>query len=413
MVGGMPVFSRKLMAFVALICGLKIIGTGFAPFYSSDYWGVDFYYWVSGARAVLLSLSQGTVPSFAVSGAYTGLFFLLAPFFWLWTVLPISHPSLAQMVAEPSTGEYLLSLIMKIPIVLSELVAGILIALLVQRATHSEKAARKAFFVWYLNPFNMLWMYYFTRFDVIPTSVLLLAVLFGNSRQWLRSGFCLAVAGMLRLFPFLLLPFFVLYSLRDKPQSTIKLLASFLAPVILVLLSQLSVIASFDRLLMSIVNLPLSQNWLLSYYGFSIAPGLFKLTPFLLVLQFYFVGRHWKMVPNLSLVHFSIAPLLVLFAASYTEPYHFIWVSPFLTAYYMIEKDRLQLFILTFVFASLFVAGFTSQQPLYPFLPLLAGFFYGSKAAYLLKLNLGAMRPQLRRVLMGLRISHGPRRLYT
>jgi hypothetical protein len=408
MVVGVLIFSRKLTIFVVVICGLKIAGTGFAPFYSSDYWGADLFNWVSGARFILISLSQGRVPSIAVTGAYTGLIFVLAPFYWLWTILPIPHPSLAQMAAGPSTEEYLLMLIMKIPIALSDLLAGILTSRLVQRATHSKKTARKAFLVWYLNPFNIFWLYYFSRFDVIPTSVVLLAALFGNSRQWLRSGFCLAIAAMLRLFPFLLLPFFMLYSLRDKPQSAIKLLASFLAPVTLVLLSQLSVITSFETILVSTIGLPLSQNWLLSYYGFSIAPSLFKLTPFLLAVQLYFVGRYWKMAPNLSLVHFSIAPLLVLSAASYTEPYHFIWVSPFLTVYYMIEKDRLQLFILTFLLASLFVASYASGLPFYPFLPLIAGFFYGIKAAYLVKLNAGAMRSQIRTVLASLRISHSP-----
>jgi len=331
---------------------------------------------------------------------------VLAPFFWLWTILPIAHPSLAEMAAGPSTAEYLLVLIMKIPIILSDLFAGYLTALLVQRATHSSKAARKAFFVWYLNPFNVFWMYYFGGLDVVPTSVLLLAALFGNGKHWFRSGFSLALAGMLRIFPFLLLPFFLIYSYRDKPGSSLKLLVSFLAPVLGILFTQVGVIGSFAGVLASIMNIPLSQIWLLQHYGYSIAPGLFRLGAFLLAIQLYVVWRYWKKGLSQSLVHFTIAALLALFIASYTEPYHFIWISPFLTAYYFTERDRLQLFVLTFVFASLFVAAFTSQHPLFPFLPLLAGFFYGTEAAYLLKVNLGALRSQIRRVLTGIRISY-------
>jgi hypothetical protein len=399
-------FSRKLIALIIIISGLKILGMIFVPFYSPRYWGNDFYNWVSGAQLVLVSLNEGKLPSLAVTGAYTGLMFLLSPFFWLWSILPISHPSLAEMAASASIEEYLLVLIMKIPIILCDLFAGFLTALLVQRATHSSKAAQKAFFVWYLNPFNVFWMYYFGGFDVVPTTMVLLAALFGNSKQWFRSGFCLAVAGLLRLFPFLLLPFFLVYSHKDKPLSSMKLLISFLAPVFCALLSQLSVIELFDKLLVSLVNVPLSESWLLRYYGYSIAPGLFRLTPFLLAVQLYVAWRYWKKDVTQSLVHFSIAPLLVLFAASYTQPYHFIWISPFLTAYYVMERDRLQLFILTFLLGSLFVAAFPQQPPLSPFLPLLAGFFYGTKAAYLLKLNLGATRSQIRRALMSLRISY-------
>jgi hypothetical protein len=404
-VGKMLGFSRKLVVFVIIVCAFKVSGTIFVPFYTHVYWGDDFYNWVSGAHFVLVGLNEGRLPSLVTTGAYTGLMLLLAPFFWLWTVLPISHPSLAEMAAAPSTGEYLLVLIMKIPIIACDLFAGFLTALLVQRATHSERAARNAFLLWYLNPFNVYWMYYFGGFDVVPTTVVLLAALFGSSKQWYRSGFCMAVAGLLRLFPFLMLPFFLVFAYRDKPQSATKLLFSFLAPVFFALLSEVSSLGSFDRMLASVVNVPLSENWLLAYYGYSITPGLFRLTAFLLAVQLYLMWRYWRSDVGRSLVHFSIVPLLVLSATSYAMPYHFIWVSPFLTAYYMMEKDRLQLFVLTFLFGSLFVAAFTSRQPLYPFLPLLAGFFYGTQGAYLVKLNVGAMRPQLRRTLTILRVS--------
>jgi hypothetical protein len=398
-------FSRKLGSLVIIICGLKGLGTVLVPFYSSYYYGHDFYNFVTGASFALANLNAGKLPSLSVTGVYTAPFLLLAPFFWLWTILPVAHPSLAEMAAGPSTSEYLLVLIMKIPILLSDLLAGFLTALIVHRATRSNEDARKAFFVWYLNPFNVFWMYYFGGFDVVPTSVLLLAVLFGNCKQWFRSGFSLAVAGMLRIFPFLLLPFFLTYSYRDKPRSSAKLLISLLVPILCVVLTQVSVIGSVSGVLAAIINIPLLQSWLLQHYGYSITPGLFKLGAFLLAIQFYIVWRYWKNDLSQSLVYLTIAPLLALFIASYTEPYHFIWISPFLTAYYFMERDRLQLFVLTFVFASLFVAGFTTPHPLFPFLPLLAGFFYGIEAAYLVKLNLGAAKSQIRRVLMGIRIS--------
>jgi hypothetical protein len=143
----------------------------------------------------------------------------------------------------------------------------------------------------------------------------------------------------------------------------------------------------------------------LRYYGYSIAPGLFRLTPFLPAVQLYVVWRYWKKDASQSLMHFSIAPpLLILFAASYAQPYHFTGISPFLTAHYLMERDRLQLFVLTFLLGSLFVAAFPQQRPLRPFLPLLAGFFYGTQGAYLVKLNVGAMKSQLRSILAILRV---------
>jgi hypothetical protein len=266
------------------------LATTLVPFYSPRPWGGDFFNWVSGAQSVFITISAGNLPTIASTGAYTGLEVVLAPFFWLWTIAPISHPTLAEMAAAPSSSEYLLVLIMKIPIILSDLLAGIVTSLLVQRATRSDRAAQKAFFAWYLNPFTSFWMYYFGGFDVVPTFVLLMAVLFGNKKQWFRGGFCLAVASLLRLFPFLLFPFFLIYSSREGSRSCLKLLSSFLVPVVVVLLSQLYVTESVRTLVWTIVEVPLRQFWLLNYLGFSITAGLFLLPPFLLLVQLYLVN---------------------------------------------------------------------------------------------------------------------------
>ena len=394
-------FSRRLIALVIITGGLKVLAATLVPLYSPRDWGGDFFNWVTGARAVLITLGTGRLPSIADGGIYVGLDILLAPFFWLWTSLPIPHPSLAEMAAAPSTAEYLLVLIMKTPILLCDLFTGILAALLVRRATGSDRAAQKAFLAWYLNPYNSFWMYYYGGFDVIPTSVLLLAILFGNSKQWFRSGFCLAIAGLLRLFPFLLLPFFVVYSLRDSYRSSVKLLASFLVPIICAFVSQLYVIGSFDAVMVTIVKIPLTQPWILNYYGFSITPGLSLLAPFLLAVQFYLVSRYWKKEFAYSLAHFSLAALLVLFAGSHHYPYHFVWVSPLLGAYYALERDGLQLFVLTFIFASFYTLGFYPDEPLYSLQPVIAGVFYGFKAVYLVKLNLGAIKSRVRGVCSG------------
>jgi hypothetical protein len=399
------------MATVIIVCAVKLFATTLVPLKPSWAWSGDFYNWVSAAGLVQVSLSQGRLPSLARFGVYLGFDLLLAPFYWLWSVLPIPHPPLAEMIGAYSTEEYLLVLIMKIPILVSDLLAGMLTALLVRRATQSNKMAQKAFLIWYMNPFNVFWMYYFGGYDVVSAVVVLLAAVFGNSKQWFRSGFCLAVASLLRVYPFLLLPAFMLYGLRDNLRSSMKILASFLAPVSCAFASQALVLGSFDRLVAVTTTIPLFQYWLLRYYGYSITPGLFGLTPFLLVVQFYMMVRYWKN-PSCTLNHVTMGTLLVLFSTTYYEPYHFIWVSPFLTAYYVTEKDRLQLFVLTFLFACLYVAGYLPSSPLYDLRPLLGGLLYGTVAMYLLKLNVGAASPQIRRVFADLRSTNRARSLW-
>lgn len=385
-------FSRRSTLLVIATCGLKVIATTLVPFYSPRAWGGDFYAWVSGAQSVFITISAGNLPTIAGTGVYAGLLVVLAPFFWLWTIAPIPHPTLAEMAATSSNSEYLLVLIMKIPIILSDLLVGIVTSLMVQRATKSDMAAQKAFLAWYLNPFNAFWMYYFGGFDVVPTLVLLLAVLFGNKNQWVRSGFCLAGASLLRLFPVLLFPFFLIYSLRESSRSCLKLLTSFFVPIGVVFLSQLYVTNSVRTLVTSIVEVPLRQFWLLKYLGFSITAGLFLLAPFLLLVQLFLTSAFWRNHPTFSLVHFCMAPLLALFVGSYHNPYHFVWVSPFLSAYYALEKNGLLLYVWIFLSASLYSFGWDASQPLWIIQPLLAGTFFGFKAVYLVKLNFEGLK---------------------
>lgn len=58
----------------------------------------DFVAWVLSASRVVALLSVGKFPAVSSFGAYLGIDFFLAPFFWLWTILPIQHPPLHDIV---------------------------------------------------------------------------------------------------------------------------------------------------------------------------------------------------------------------------------------------------------------------------------------------------------------------------
>ena len=117
-------------------------------------WG-DMINWSTGASNVLGYLSVGRYPPISVTGVYGPLQVILAPFFWIWTKLPINHPPLASLPLTNSTPAFSLSILMKLPSFLADMATGGLVYKLVKQMTNSERKSQIALLSWYCNPFNI------------------------------------------------------------------------------------------------------------------------------------------------------------------------------------------------------------------------------------------------------------------
>jgi len=108
----------------------------------------------------------------------------------------------------------------------------------------------------------------------------------------------------------------------------------------------------------------------------------------------YVAVRYWR--TSAPVTNWVLVALLAFLTVTYHEPYHFIWVVPLLTIYCVIGRSALPLFVLTCVSAFLSNSGFNAPvtSTLFVLEPLLAGLFYGVKAAYLLKVNLDSTGSQ-------------------
>ena len=203
--------SRRSTALVLLVGVLKVLLSVFARL------SFDFNNFMQMAQYDFVSLSHGTLP---FNGAYTGMGIFLAPFYGFWLALPISH-----------ANDLLLVLAMKMPIVIFDFLAGVLIYLVIEAATKSSSYARKGFLIWYLNPYNIILILVWGSVDIIPAVFLLLAILLGYKRKWSAAGLSLAVASILRLFPILLFPALLIFVLRQGRRAATSFTASFLAPL--------------------------------------------------------------------------------------------------------------------------------------------------------------------------------------
>ncbi|MGA2784319.1 MAG: hypothetical protein ABSF09_06450 [Candidatus Bathyarchaeia archaeon] len=375
----------------ALVSGIKLLLMVWAPTYG------DLFNWAGGAKLVLEFLSAGRFPAVSATGVYGPLQLVLSPFFWLWIMLPVDHPSILFIQGSSHSTLSAISLIflMRLPTLLADIAIGVLLFKLVRRITSSDQKGTVAFLLWYANPFNIFWIEVFGGMDVIPTLVLVLAVVIGSNREWFKSGLCVAVATVLRIFPILTFPFFVLAVKGGRTRAYAFLFSGFLLPLIggLVVLY-----ITGAGTMVSMLNTPLREYWLLDFLGFKLTNQFVRLVPVLLAIQFYVVIRYWKDPGLIHLVAVSLLSLLVAHTYGGIN-HHFIWVVPFLTASVAINHDEYWIFIVTFVTASLYPFIFPipaiplSSDIIHFFDPFYAGCFYAAKAAYLIKINFKNIRP--------------------
>jgi hypothetical protein len=386
-------------AFAILLIPVKILIILITPLgFSTTASQSDFSNWILGAAAIFKSLSSGTIPCWSPFGVYFGIELILTPFFWIWTILPIQHPPMLSLV-NFSSPAVALALLMKLPIFFSDIVTGILLSRLIRELTRSKTSSALASLTWFVNPFNIYWLYVYGAMDVIPTAIVLLALNFGIDNEWLRTGTCTVVAGLLRVFPFVSLPF--LLPLARARLARVCLFVGSLIPIILV------IFAFFLRetggcknssSLTDILSIPGREPWLLRFLGLDIVGGgswafIVKLAPVLILVQLYVVLRYWRNDSNIvHLVSVSFLALMVGADVYGGSAYHFLPLSPLLSACLALHpREETWLYTLIFITAILFpgIQWLGWLFPIYPVIgTFLAGAFYAAKAGYLIRLNM-------------------------
>jgi len=387
--------------FAVLLIPVKILIILITPLgFSNTAAESDFSNWILGAAAIFKSFSVGTIPCWSPFGVYFGIELILTPFFWVWTMLPIQHPSMLSLV-NFSAPAITLALLMKLPIFLSDIVTGILLSRLIRKLTRSTTSSALASLTWFVNPFNIYWLYVYGAMDVIPTAIVLLTLNYGFDEEWLRTGICTVVAGLLRVFPCVSLPF--LLPLARVKLARIYLIVGSFIPIILVILALIiRENGGCQNSLTGVLSIPGREPWLLRFLGLDILGGsswafVVKLAPVVILVQLYVVFRYWRRDSNIvHLVSVSFLALMVGADVYGGSAYHFLPVSPLLSACLALHpREETWLYTLIFITAILF-PGIQWLGWLFPFYPVigtfLAGAFYAAKAGYLIRLNMWNFR---------------------
>jgi hypothetical protein len=161
------------------------------------------------------------LPTHLISAAgFTLLSPLLPPEFIEWT----TRKDLA-VFATPYLYRYLL--LLKLPIIAFELCAAFIFSRLFPKGVQKKLLA-----LWLLNPITLYIVPAFTNVDAYPMFFLLLHYLLFRKGEYLLAGVSLGLAGSLKLFPVILLPFLLLSvrSFKHKIFTLVAFLVAYLLP---------------------------------------------------------------------------------------------------------------------------------------------------------------------------------------
>lgn len=243
--------------------------------------------------------------------------FLLRPFLgsgfvsWLFDWGP-------ERIFNPSIFRYLF--ILKIPY----LILDILTAFLLTQFFKEKKQKQRVFLFWLFNPIVLYAIYGLGHFDILPSLLVLLAVLLVLKDRKKLGGLSLGVAAAFKTYPLLLLPFLVVLGSK-KTRERLMIFILGIIPYMISILPFLNSVVFRQSVLFS----GLSQRLFLAGIPLGFGENLIIFISafiFLFLLAFhYFSSEKEKIVP------FFLVIFLLIFSLSHFHPQWIIWILPFLT----------------------------------------------------------------------------------
>jgi hypothetical protein len=278
---------------------------------------VDLAYAIS---RTLTHATQGRTPYGVFIGAVIAF----------WGTLPVDHPSILTGWTvdffQPSFGLYLLVFLLKLPLLVLDLLTGVLIYRISLNAGVSEHKAAVAFSLWFLNPYVMLTNEMWGSVEILPTFLLVLVYAFSRTRKGqIGAAFTYAAATAVKLFPVILLP---IYPAVFRARRKLSLM--------FVLACALGVGTYFGWVSFAGYNpwFQLRQyNLFTQYfdeYVISTTGGIqVGLATIALILTYVLIAERW---PRDERASFDGALLILLVFMAFTSwfPQSLIWLIPFL-----------------------------------------------------------------------------------
>jgi len=195
------------------------------------------------------------------------------------------------------------------------------IAFLLMRFFKEKKQQKAVFLLWIFSPLALYTSFMVGQFDVLPVFFLVLALYFAFKGKNNFSLLSLGIGGALKLFPLLLLPFFV-FLLSKKTSGRVKLALFGLLPYLITVLPFIGSSAFRQVVLFS------NQSQKMLFMGLPVS-GAEVIYFFVVILVFLWFRANTDDDKN-NLWKYCLVSLLLFFSVTHYHPQWFLWLTPFL-----------------------------------------------------------------------------------
>jgi Gpi18-like mannosyltransferase len=365
----LTILNEKLTRRNILIIGL-VTRVLLAPFTAHP---SDIGYWEEFGKALLTEHSN----------PYTG--FVYPP---PWIIIVGAMYSL--YLNFPS--EFFLYLALKIPIIIGDLLMGLVLHNVVEELSGSSKLANSALVLFLLNPYVIWISSVWGMFDVLPALCTLLFLRFYLKGDRRSSFLFLGIGVAFKYYPILLLPVLLIYEWKKYRKVAPLLYAVFLTGLPLALTSLPFMFLFWESYFQTLFSTPLMLhelwstpasylsfiyvlrdaapelfNQLMSNYWWSnvLSYSMFLILYSLLLLKLY--REDPKSTSRFINNGFLLAILVIFLSSKMLNEQYFLWAVPFMILNFLVfNKGNERLFrILCFAF----FAFFTINVPIYNFIP--------------------------------------------
>ena len=249
----------------------------------------------------------------------------------------------------------ILDLIIKTPIILSDILIALLLYRIIKSVSRGEKAAKYAYTTWLLNPY-VIWMSsIWGMFDAIPTLFIVLSTYYLLQNKIYKSALTLSIATLYKLYPIILLPINALLIIKRerKIKKAVKYFIISTGIIILVIFIAYFVFALYFGQEPISLSVKLTYNLFVKraspdWEGKNIIAGLTPLiilqnklgatnipvSPILLstglTIMMIKLVRNKEITNDTILSYITATHFIIYMTYTVVNPQYFIWVLPLL-----------------------------------------------------------------------------------
>lgn len=270
-----------------------------------------------------------------------------------------------EFVTDPNVPRTLF--LLKLPYLIFDLgCAFLILAIFLDR-----RKGVSAFKFWMINPVVIFASYIFARYEAIAVFFILLSLYYARNNSPNRSLFSLGMAIVTRLYPVILLPFFIII-LEKNPLRRLKLVFwGFLPLGVITMLSrtfgQTSEVGELARAHHADFLLRMGFSLGFLYDKIFIFVAIYA---FLLLYVFFNTDHSFR-----SLWKSSLILMLFFFATCFFHPQYFMWLIPLLTLQVVEDRRFVGLFLVQLLCFAVYTFQWKRWLAGYLFMPLNASYF--------------------------------------